>query len=311
MSSSKPSEPVSKALAMSTHPSRGRRPVRLAVSLLRALVVVLWLFVWIVPIGAALELSSEWAALALAILASAFIWWTVVRPLRSRPRVVASHRLRPWRQYAGWLTLAAAAEVALIFSTLVLHEQLAEWRFLPKLPIEPELIPPHFSTKFLGVIAMILAVVVVTPLAEEFTFRGRMQSRLEREIGVVSAIVIPAVIFSALHGVRVAPHHLPFALFVGWVVWRTGSIWAAVYMHALNNAVALTAMYITPGWAIFSEDAPSWLWPYAIPTGVIALCVVLVAGVRINRIAQRSRPHRRARPGKPLSIRAVSPVLPG
>ena len=270
--------------------------VRLLKSLPRALLVVPWVFLWVVPIVAALELPAGWATLALTAVVAAFVWWNVALPLRSQPRVAASHRLRPWRHYASWLTVAVEAEVVLILATLILHEQLAEWRVLPRIPNPPELIPAHFSGQALGPIAMTLAVVVVTPLAEEFAFRGRMQSRLERTAGVAPAILIPAVIFSLLHGITIAAHHLPFAIFVGWVVWRTGSIWTAVYMHALNNALALAGMYLVPNWDIVSANTSSWLWVYLIATGIGALGLLLVAGWRIHLLARVSRPRSSVRP---------------
>jgi membrane protease YdiL (CAAX protease family) len=275
-----------------------------------ALLVLPWLFMWLLPIAALFEFPVAWATLVLALAGTAFVWSNVVKPLRSRPRLVALHRLRPWRQYAGWLTFAVAAEVILILATLIVHEQLAEWQFLPRVPKSPEVVPPHFFTHPLGPIAMVLAAVGLSPLAEEFAFRGRMQIQLERALGIVPAIMIPAGVFSLLHGVTIAPHHLPFALFVGWVVWRTGSIWPAVYMHALNNAAAL-AMYFTPDWVIFSENPPSWLWPYALTVGVVSLCVLFAAGARIHRIAQRSRPHAGGWPRRSSSARSVTLVLPG
>ena len=276
--------------------SQTARVVRLLRSLPRALLVVPWLVLWVVPIGAALELPAGWATLALTGVGVAFVWWNVARPLRSQPRVAASYRLRPWRHYAGWLTVAVEAEVLLTLATLILHEQLAEWRFLPGIPNSPELIPAHFSGQVLGPIAMIVAVVVLTPLAEEFAFRGRMQTRLERAAGVVPAILIPAVVFSLLHGITIAAHHLPFAIFVGWVVWRTGSIWTAVYMHALNNALALAGMYLAPNWDIVSADTSSWLWVCLVATGFVALGLLLVAGWRIHLLAQANRPRTHVSP---------------
>jgi membrane protease YdiL (CAAX protease family) len=116
-----------------------------------------------------------------------------------------------------------------------------------------------------------------------------MQHRLERELGIVPAIVIPAIIFCLLHGLIVAAHHLIFALFVGWVVWRTGSIWTAVYVHMVNNTAAVAVMFLTHGSAEMAE-VPARLWPYAIGTGLLAAGLVWVAGWRIHVVAQRHRP---------------------
>lgn len=278
------------SFALEGQASRTPRRPRSWVALIQALLAVPWMYLWIVPIVAALQLRVEAATAALVALAVVFVVWNVARPLYSRPRLVASLRLRPWRRYAGWLTLATVAQFILAFASLVIHEQLAAWRFLPKLPSAPDLVPPDFFTHALGPVAMFLAVVIVTPLVEEFGCRGRMQHTLERAFGVVPAIVISAVIFSLLHGALVAVHHLAFALFVGWVVWRTGSIWTAVYVHALNNAAVLALLYLTHAWATSPQDVPLWLWPYAIAAGLIALGGLLAAAWRIHRIAQTDRP---------------------
>ena len=259
------------------------------VSVARALLAVPWMFLWIVPTVVALELGAALATATLALLTLWFVARNVRRPLRSRPRLAATLRLRPWRQYASWLTLAAIAQVVVALATLVIHQQLAEWRLLPALP-PSDLVPPEYFTHPLGPVAMLLAAVVLTPLVEEFGCRGRMQHRLERDLGIAPAIVIPALIFSALHGLGTAAHHLVFALFVGWVVWRTGSIWTAVYMHMLNNAAALALIYLTHDSALDADELPAWLWPYAVAAGVVAAAGLMAAGWRIHRIAQRSRP---------------------
>jgi membrane protease YdiL (CAAX protease family) len=293
------------------HMLRSVRLTRSFISALRSLLVVFWIFLWIIPVAVALELSVEVATAALAIVTAAFVIWNVVLPLSSRPRMVALVRLRPWRRYVGWLTLAALALLILAFATLVLHEQLAEWRFLPKLPNDPELVPPEYFTHPLGFVAMSVAVVIVTPLIEEFGCRGRMQHRLERDVGLLPAIMIPAIVFSLLHGVVVAPHHLVFALFVGWVVWRTGSVWTAVYVHALNNFAALVLVYVTHDRPTWSQGFPSWLWPYAIPVGAIAGAGLVAIGWRIHQIAQHDRPRAgawsRRRPVEPN----LTPALRG
>jgi membrane protease YdiL (CAAX protease family) len=288
-----------------------RNRVRSGLSVIRALLVVPWMFLWIVPIVVVLDMRVERATVALVALAAAFTWWNVVRPLRSRPRAVAWLRLRSWRQYAGWLTLAGVAQFVLAFATLLLHEQLAAWRFLPKLPSGPDLIPPDFLGHALGPVAMFLAAVVITPLVEEFGCRGRMQHRLEHTFGVVPAIVIPAIIFCLLHGPLVAAHHLAFALFVGWVVWRTGSIWTAVYVHSLNNAAVLVLVYLARGWDQSSETLPPWLWPSAIIGGVVALAGLLGSGYRIHRIAQIVRPRDGAWPRRRARAPDLTPALRG
>jgi membrane protease YdiL (CAAX protease family) len=249
----------------------------------RALIVVVWIYLWIIPLVVALEINVKGATVVLVTLIAAFWWYNVQRPLRSKRRLAAVFRLRPWRPYAGWITLAAVAQVALAFVTLLLHEQLAEWRFLPKLPTSPDLIPPRFLESSVGPLAMTLAVVVATPLIEEFGFRGRMQYRLERTVGVMPAIFFTAVVFCLLHGLIAATHHMPYALFTGWLVWRTGSIWPAVYMHAINNGVVLGLIYLTQNWP--SQKMPAWHWTLTLPVGFLASVALLATAWRIHVVA--------------------------
>jgi membrane protease YdiL (CAAX protease family) len=130
----------------------------------------------------------------------------------------------------------------------------------------------------------------MAPLVEEFAFRGRMQHALEHALGVVPAIALSAVTFSLLHGSIDAIHHLVFGVFAGWVVWRTGSIWAAVYMHGLNNAIAELATYVPGDLPLSPGEAASRFWPYAIVIGVLASAGLVLVGRRIDRRARLERP---------------------
>ena len=134
-----------------------------------------------------------------------------------------------------------------------------------------------------------MAIAVLAPLIEEFAFRGKMQHELEHSVGIPAAIIISAVLFSALHGPVDAIHHLPYGLFAGWVVWRTGSIWGAVYMHALNNSVAAVALLLSDP-SPSRPDMPAGLWPYAMVSAVVAVGALLAIGRRIHRIANQTRP---------------------
>jgi membrane protease YdiL (CAAX protease family) len=242
-----------------------------------------------IPMFAALRMAPAVALALMLATITAFVARNVVRPLRSRPRLAARLRLRPFRKYLPLLTLAVAAKLVLAFSSFLLHEEMATRRILPPLPDQPEIASSAFRAHPLGAAAVVLAIALLAPLIEEFAFRGKMQHELEASVGVRVAIIVPAVLFSALHGLVDAIHHFPYGLFAGWFVWRTGSIWGAVYMHALNNSVAAAAL-------LLSSDAPdrpdiaASLWPYAIIAGVVALGALLAIARRIHRIANRPRP---------------------
>jgi membrane protease YdiL (CAAX protease family) len=205
------------------------------------------------------------------------------------------------------LTVATALKLVLGLSTLVLHDRLAARRLLPRLPDDHDVIAPEFLAQPLGPVALLLAMAVMAPLIEEFAFRGRMQHTLEHAFGAVPAIMASAVVFSLLHGRVDAVHHLAFGVFAGWVVWRTGSIWSAVYMHALNNAVAQTLACLSSHIAPV-RYASETVWPYAIGGGIVGLAGLVATGLRIHRMAAAHRPRLHGGPTSPPSGMAISPV---
>jgi membrane protease YdiL (CAAX protease family) len=278
-------------------------------SILRALLSLPWAYAWMVPMVIALRLGPALAVLILAGTIAAFVGLHIVRPLRSKPRRVAELRFRSIRRYVPWLTVAVALKVLFVLSTLALHEQLAAWRILPRLPDDPEFVSAAFLAHPLGPVALFLAIAIMAPLIEEFAFRGRMQHELEHTVGVIPAIVLTGAVFSLLHGRIDAAHHLVFGIFAGWVVWRTGSLWTAVYMHGVNNAVAVTMVRLTSDWTPAQSQVPSWLWPYALIVATLAMGGLLATGGRIHRAAQLERPRAGAWPHKRSPERAVTPAM--
>jgi membrane protease YdiL (CAAX protease family) len=269
--------------------SRRARAKQLASSGAKAFLAVVWAYAWMIPMALALGMAPPAAAAAMVATVGAFLARNVVRPLRSRRRLAARLRLRPFGRYLPLLTMAVGAKLVLMLAGFVLHEEIASRRVLPRLPEDPELVSDAFMVHPLGATALLLAIVVLAPLIEEFAFRGKMQRELEHSLGIAAAIVVPAVLFSAMHGRVDAIHHLPYGLFAGWVVWRTGSIWGAVYMHAVNNAVAGGALYLPDRWPT-GKEVPAGLWPLAIVAGIAALGALSAIAARVHTIANRTRP---------------------
>jgi membrane protease YdiL (CAAX protease family) len=87
--------------------------------------------------------------------------------------------------------------------------------------------------------AMLFAAIVVAPAGEEVLFRGflyRGFARTEREVW--PAILVISLLWAALHiqydwtGVL---QIFVIGLFLGWVRWRSGSLWLTFLLHALFN----------------------------------------------------------------------------
>lgn len=85
---------------------------------------------------------------------------------------------------------------------------------------------------------MALSTAVVAPVYEELLFRGYVFRGLSRSAGPGVAVGVSSLLFAGFHG---DPLHaiavLPMGLFLGWLRWRTGSIWPSMIAHGLNNAI--------------------------------------------------------------------------
>ncbi|MGI5187287.1 CPBP family intramembrane glutamic endopeptidase [Promicromonospora sp. CA-289599] len=92
-----------------------------------------------------------------------------------------------------------------------------------------------------------IGLVVLTPIGEEFLFRGVVTTGLLR-YGPVLATVGSATIFALLHGINVV---LPTAFIVGIITAelrrRSDSVWPGVVVHALNNSITVVAYALFPG----------------------------------------------------------------
>ncbi|PWV57637.1 hypothetical protein BDW27_102511 [Nocardiopsis sp. L17-MgMaSL7] len=107
----------------------------------------------------------------------------------------------------------------------------------------------YYDTAGSGVIGLVLTILflaVLTPIGEEFLFRGVVTNALLRYgpwIGVLGS----SAIFAVFHGVNLI---LPAAFVVGViaaeVMRRSGSVWPAVAVHSVNN-LALPLLVLFAG----------------------------------------------------------------
>jgi uncharacterized protein len=138
-----------------------------------------------------------------------------------------------------------------------------------------EIIAPIKTT---GQYLLSLIVIALMPAVfEELLFRGGIQQFLTQWWkSPWLAILITSLIFSAIHvswyGFFV---RAGLGAVLGYIFYKTGSIWLSVLLHFLNNAIAATAMFVSnkAGKPVsannIEENFPWWL-------GIIALAFLLV-----------------------------------
>ena len=113
-------------------------------------------------------------------------------------------------------------------------------------PIEnpqlPFLVPDGFS--WFGAISMFLVVGLLAPFAEELYFRGVLYLWMGERWGIWVGILLSSVFFAIVHGeVSVAGAAFGLGIILAWAYERSGSLWVAIMIHAINNSFKIILLY--------------------------------------------------------------------
>ena len=132
------------------------------------------------------------------------------------------------------------------------------------------------NTLFEGNIFMTyLSVAMVGPITEEIFFRGLNYTRLRRGMRMIWAALISATIFGLVHGNLVWFISAFLAgLGMAWIFETTGSLWASILVHMLNNFIATLTTYCPV------SETVDWILT---GLGLIALVVSSILLWRLNR----------------------------
>ncbi|MCK9411040.1 MAG: CPBP family intramembrane metalloprotease [Prolixibacteraceae bacterium] len=126
----------------------------------------------------------------------------------------------------------------------------------------------------IGIWGGILRVVVLAPIVEELIFRGVIFSGFQRIYPAFWAIFFSALLFSLFHlnPWQLGPTFL-LGLLLGFVRLRTGSLLAAIFTHALHNAMIFFSVYYHEAYTI-----PGFLQPGLSQNYVVNL-ILLTLGI--------------------------------
>ncbi len=152
----------------------------------------------------------------------------------------ARSRVRGLGAQWPWSIIAAVAVTVFLLGFLSIY-----MRLMPQ-PDTPGDTTEQYAALPLGMIPIIVAAVLVSPLIEEVVMRGWIQGRLSAEFGPERAIVNTAALFAVAHldpwGV---PFMFPLGLACGYSVYLTRSIWSGVLIHmAFNGSLFLVDHYL-------------------------------------------------------------------
>lgn len=140
-----------------------------------------------------------------------------------------------------------------------------------------------------SMIKNVIIVGLLTAVAEEFTFRGCLQSIFTRWTkNHHAAVWITAIIFSAFHVqfFGFLPRLLLGAL-LGYMVAWSGSIWPAVWGHFINNGTAVVAIYLYQHKKIKVNPDDQHLFNYKLY--VLSLLIVLFLLFMYHKLATEKK----------------------
>jgi len=166
---------------------------------------------------------------------------------RHSPRPARSLGLRAarpaWDVLRGATLLGAAIPVWLVFSytwqvVLQLLGEKTQLQEVVQLLVAPQ---PLVLLLASGAIAL-----VVAPVLEETVFRGFLMPTLTRMAGPAAGIVLTAALFGMLHGWPSCIPIFGIGLLLGWLYWKTGSLWVSIGCHSAFNLVSLVTVWLAP-----------------------------------------------------------------
>lgn len=107
-----------------------------------------------------------------------------------------------------------------------------------------------FGTTPASVVLAIVCVVVIAPFIEEIIFRGVFLSTLEMAMPNWVALIVSSAIFATYHASPWAfiPHFV-LGLALGILAASRKTLWPAILLHALHNAVLMAAAFYTTFYA--------------------------------------------------------------
>ena len=126
-----------------------------------------------------------------------------------------------------------------------------------------------------------IGIAICAPICEEVLFRGAIQGAYESEKSAVFSITLPALMFSVFHfRFSGLPGLLPVAFLLGYVAWRSGSIFTSMLLHLGINGVAAVMSVLALNGITIINSGPQLLWVAAI--GIIATLVLLFLFNRVQ-----------------------------
>ncbi len=212
-------------------------------------------------------LAGNPTAQGLSLVLTLFVIWMVMEWLRWTDRKsfgTCGYGLKPYA-----VTLLGMIPVIFLVNLMLEPFELEDWN---------EQMFIRLATNPWGV----LGIVVAGPVTEELVFRMGIQRHLIRKgLQPWYAMIVTSVVFGIIHGnLAQLFGAVPFGVVLGWLYWRSGTIWIPIAAHVFNNLVGVCTIWWAQDVTMVSLCGG---WLYAAVIALLALVCVAAAVYYLNR----------------------------
>ncbi len=207
--------------------------------------------------------------------------------------------------FAGLIGFAALAPLLALLSRVV------------RLPAESQPIVTPAGMPFVTTFLLLVMASIVAGVVEEAAYRGYMQGPIERQHGLLVAILVNGVLFGLGHYshhpasvVAMLPFYIAVSAVYGGLVYATNSILPGLALHAGGDVFSLTRLWVTgrPEWQL-SATPPPLVWETGADAAFVGsvAAFVLFAGGAVWAYRELARTAATAA-AQVLSARSESPI---
>jgi membrane protease YdiL (CAAX protease family) len=164
-------------------------------------------------------------------------------------------------------------------------------RLFPKpeffVKLEQELEGYYTAKSFLEYFRLMILGGVLASLAEELFFRGFLQTVFCQRLGDIKGIVLASLFFMFSHLMPWGfPDKFLGGLFLGFLYLRTGTLWAPIFAHFLNNSVLFSVLFF---FNRNSENLGNYITT-SLPLHFVASLIFCVSTYFIFMLTKKSTP---------------------
>lgn len=152
-------------------------------------------------------------------------------------------------------------------------------------PLSELLTMPEFFKKFLEQVSQnrlagFVSLAILAPLMEEFFCRGIILKGLLKAMSPAKAILWSALMFGIMHlnPWQALPAFL-IGVILGWIYYKSRSIWAVIFIHFLNNSVSFLILVLfpyLPADATLRDIIPGDLYYYVYFLSLIVMSIIIL-----------------------------------